>query len=273
MEQNRLADSKLGVSLCYNHFGRLAEQSGDYDKALESYKNSYVLMYGHRDRWHWLESCFSVAKVYLTMGQLEKAANYISEGLKTAIEIKSPEHIACAYYLKAEYDEKTGNYKTAIEYYKKHLAYTDSITSEMNLNRLNNLRVNYIAEKGNREKEFISRAYVMEQQKKKIIFFFLIIVVLGSVVAITSLVYALNVKAKMQSLIKKASIARQEFFTNVTHEFRTPLTVILGCAEELKSKSITGELAIEVDAISRQGQRLLALVNQLLDITKVRSSI
>ena len=33
MKQNRLADSKLGISLCHNHFGRLAELSGDYVKA------------------------------------------------------------------------------------------------------------------------------------------------------------------------------------------------------------------------------------------------
>ena len=46
MEHNRLADSKLGISLCYNHQGRLAEQEEDYSKALESYKKSYSLMSG-----------------------------------------------------------------------------------------------------------------------------------------------------------------------------------------------------------------------------------
>ncbi|MCR8893833.1 response regulator [Bacteroides sp. ET336] len=273
MKQNRLADSKLGISLCHNHFGRLAELSGDYVKALESYKKSYDLMYGYKDRWHWLESCFSLARVYIVMGHPEKAGRYIDEGLETAKRIKSLEHLAEVYRLKAEFDEKTGNYKRAIENFRKHLTYTDSLANEKNINRMSNLSVNYIAEKGDREKEFISRAYVSEQQKKEIIFYFLIIVVFGSAIAITSLIYALRVKAKMQSVIKKASIARQEFFTNVTHEFRTPLTVILGCAEELKLKSVTKESAVEIDAISRHGHRLLALVNQLLDIAKARSSI
>ena len=68
-------------------------------------------------------------------------------------------------------------------------------------------------------------------------------------------------------------MARQEFFTNVTHEFRTPLTVILGCVADLKSKAGARESVAEIDAISRQSQRLLTLVNQLLDIAKVRSSI
>ena len=273
MEQNRLANSRLGISLCYNHFGRLAEQSGDYSKALESYKNSYSLMHEDKDRWHWLESCLSIANIYLVMGQARNACNYLNEGLKTATEIKSWEHMAEAHRLKALFDEKNGDYKASLENYRKYLAYTDSVDNEKNINQLNNLRINYITEKGNKEKEVINQAYVNEQLKKKIILYLLFVVILASAAAISSLIYALKVKANMQNIIKKASLARQEFFTNVTHEFRTPLTVILGCAEELKSKLTTKEYATDLDAISRQGQRLLTLVNQLLDIAKVRSSI
>lgn len=271
MEQNRLADSRLGVSLCYNHFGRLAEQMGDYRKALESYQSAYDLMTGDKDRWHWLESCLSIAKVYLAMGQSGQARPYLDEGLKTATEIKSWEHQAEAYRLKALFDEANGHYQAALDNHRKYKAYTDSLTNEKKINRLNNLRLKYITEKGNKEKEIISQAYNDEQQQKQVILYSLITVILVSAAAISLLIYALRVKAKMQNVIKKASRARQEFFTNVTHEFRTPLTVILGSAQELKAKARTP--SVELDAISRQGQRLLTLVNQLLDIAKVRSAI
>lgn len=273
MEQNRLAKSKLGISLCYNHFGRLSELGGNYAKALESYKNSYDLMLDDKDKWHWLESCLSIARVYLATGQIANARRYLGEGLETAKNINSWEHLKEAYLLKSVYEEKSGNYEASLQNYKMHSAYTDSIATEKNINHLNNLRVNYITEKGNREKASISHAYASEQQKKRIILYFLLVVILVSAAAISSLIYALKVKAKMQEIIKETSLARQEFFTNVTHEFRTPLTVILGCAEELKSKSVDEEHAAEVDAISRQGKRLLTLVNQLLDIAKVRSAI
>ena len=273
MEQNRLAKSKLGISLCYNHFGRLSELGGNYAKALESYKNSYDLMLDDKDKWHWLESCLSIAKVYLATGQIANARSYLNEGLETAKNINSWEHLKEAYLLKSVYEEKSGNYEASLQNYKMHSAYTDSIATEKNINHLNNLRVNYITEKGNREMASISHAYASEQQKKRIILYFLLVVILVSAAAISSLIYALKVKAKMQEIIKETSLARQEFFTNVTHEFRTPLTVILGCAEELRSKAVDEEHAAEVDAISRQGKRLLTLVNQLLDIAKVRSAI
>lgn len=271
MEQNRLADSRLGVSLCYNHFGRLAEQMGDYRKALESYLSAYDLMADDKDRWHWLESCLSIAQVYLATGQGGQARTYLDEGLKTATEINSWEHLAEAYRLKALFDEANGHYRAALDNHRKYKAYTDSLTNEKKINRLNNLRLKYITEKGNKEKEIISQAYNDEQQQKQVILYSLITVILVSAAAISLLIYALRVKAKMQNVIKKASRARQEFFTNVTHEFRTPLTVILGSAQELKAKAKTP--SVELDAISRQGQRLLTLVNQLLDIAKVRSAI
>lgn len=271
MEQNRLADSRLGVSLCYNHFGRLAEQMGDYRKALESYLSAYDLMADDKDRWHWLESCLSIAQVYLATGQGGQARTYLDEGLKTATEINSWEHLAEAYRLKALFDEANGHYRAALDNHRKYKAYTDSLTNEKKINRLNNLRLKYITEKGNKEKEIISQAYNDEQQQKQVILYSLITVILVSAAAISLLIYALRVKAKMQNVIKKASRARQEFFTNVTHEFRTPLTVILGSAQELKAKTRTP--SVELDAISRQGQRLLTLVNQLLDIAKVRSAI
>ena len=46
MEQNRLASSKLGISLCYNHFGRLSEQDGNWSKALGSVMRSKIARWG-----------------------------------------------------------------------------------------------------------------------------------------------------------------------------------------------------------------------------------
>lgn len=67
---------------------------------------------------------------------------------------------------------------------------------------------------------------------------------------------------------------RETFFRNVTHEFRTPLTVILGLSRDLQKDSITTDEAHDMGmTIERQGNRILRLVNQLLDISKIRSAI
>jgi DNA-binding response OmpR family regulator/nitrogen-specific signal transduction histidine kinase len=60
-----------------------------------------------------------------------------------------------------------------------------------------------------------------------------------------------------------------KFFTNVSHEFRTPLTLILTPLENLIKNSTTEEEKSHFQLIHRNARRLLNLVNQLLDFRNV----
>ncbi|QCX37957.1 response regulator [Aureibaculum algae] len=67
---------------------------------------------------------------------------------------------------------------------------------------------------------------------------------------------------------------KSNLYTNITHEFRTPLTVILGMANTLKSnieekEFDTAEKSVEM--ITRNGNNLLRLVNELLDLAKLEN--
>lgn len=60
------------------------------------------------------------------------------------------------------------------------------------------------------------------------------------------------------------------FFTNITHEFRTPLSLILGPAEESLSRSdLPTPVYKSLELIQRNTKRLLRLVNQLIEFRKV----
>lgn len=68
--------------------------------------------------------------------------------------------------------------------------------------------------------------------------------------------------------------SKTKLYSNITHEFRTPLTVILGMADTLKTNvkdnSFEGaEKSLEM--IRRNGKNLLHLINELLDLAKVES--
>jgi len=68
--------------------------------------------------------------------------------------------------------------------------------------------------------------------------------------------------------------AKTDFFTNVSHEFRTPLTLLLGPAEDAltdESDPVDGRQRERVEVILRNGQRLLKLVNTLLDFSRLES--
>jgi signal transduction histidine kinase len=66
--------------------------------------------------------------------------------------------------------------------------------------------------------------------------------------------------------------AKTAFFGNVSHEFRTPLTLMLGPVEDLLQKDeVTGEDRAGLEVVRRNGERLLKLVNTLLDFSRIEA--
>jgi signal transduction histidine kinase/ligand-binding sensor domain-containing protein/DNA-binding response OmpR family regulator len=71
---------------------------------------------------------------------------------------------------------------------------------------------------------------------------------------------------------KKLSDFKERLFTNISHEFRTPLTLILGPLEDLLlRKTLEGTVEKSLRLIQKQSKRLLRMVNQLLDYQKAEA--
>ncbi len=73
--------------------------------------------------------------------------------------------------------------------------------------------------------------------------------------------------------LKELDKAKSRFFTNISHEFRTPLTLIIGPLEYQIKKLRAGIAGDEEDleVALRNSKRLLRLVNQILDVAKLES--
>ncbi len=74
--------------------------------------------------------------------------------------------------------------------------------------------------------------------------------------------------------LKEINQLKSSFYTNITHEFRTPLTVILGMANSLESsikENQQAESEHSLEMIRRNGNNLLSLVNEMLDLSKLEN--
>lgn len=71
--------------------------------------------------------------------------------------------------------------------------------------------------------------------------------------------------------LKAMDTMKTRFFTNISHEFRTPLTLIKGPIEKMEQSHENQISTFNIKMIRRNANRLLGLVNQLLDLSKLDS--
>lgn len=80
-------------------------------------------------------------------------------------------------------------------------------------------------------------------------------------------IYDLNNKVKVE---KQLTEYKLRFYTNISHEFRTPLTIIKGSMERIMSiQQIPGEMKSPLSSMRKGTDRMLRLINQLLEFRKM----
>lgn len=85
---------------------------------------------------------------------------------------------------------------------------------------------------------------------------------------------AMETEKKRNEALQELDRAKTVFFNNISHEFRTPLTLMLGPLEELLTdnhKKLSNEVLGNIKTTHRNAIRLLKLVNTLLDFSRITS--
>ncbi len=140
------------------------------------------------------------------------------------------------------------------------------------VNRIQNTSLNI--ERNRQEREMAEAKLKLEKERtaRHIDYTIFALVVLALTGALATFFYIQRIHRRNHLVLKRLSALRENFFTNVTHEFRTPLTVILGLSRDLQAPD-AADVKGKAQTIERQGKGLLALINQLLDISKIKSAV
>lgn len=248
-----------------------------------------------------------LAGIYIEQGKYAEAHKHLQQAIPVLEKNGNKHSLSICYTQMGDIQLHNKNNTAAAKYYSKSLVLTNQLSNrylELRNEKglwqalretdpaaaLKHLEVCFtlsdtlFREESAREMSNFKAKYKNQELAKKneeyarynrLILLVSIIVLTLMILALAAMFFAFKQKAKAHHIAQDVEKMRTNFFTNITHEFRTPLTVILGISKKLQH----GNLAPDEDPktllgmINRQGTNLLGLINQLLDISKVKSEI
>ncbi len=269
--------STIGLIRSYSNLGETYLLQKDYNRAKANFSKA---------KWHseiserqtsltYIHD--KLAEAFIGMKQLDSASIYLDRSLELATEKDDYSVIESIYFHLSRLEKEKGNYKRALEYYELHKKVADSLSRTQKDKELAEIQAKYDTEK--QEKEIIGLQ--QENEKRTLwrnVFAVGTLATLGFALLLFQLFRLRNRKNKARLAaeetqrleLEKLDKMKSRFFGNISHEFRTPLTLILGPLEKIR-KNIDNSLQPTVDIIERNGNRLLKLINQLLDLSKIES--
>ncbi len=297
LASNERTNSVIGMGLCNFNIGTVYDRQGDYEKALAQYLKAYETL-EKLDKSHWVRACLSIGETYMALGNNRRAKSYLDEGLVVAIEIDFPAYIRQAHALLSDYWFAVGDYRRSTEELRQSVAWADTVRKELEASRFMEPRIRYETGRFTRQIAQMDEAARVQAARQRTA----ILMALPFILALIFLSIFLHARRK-QSQRKAAELKnlermRSNFFTNITHELRTPITVINGLSGHLaakmqetakmqeaarlqeattdrpsSSKYAIGEQARDLEAIRRQGEHLMHLVNQLLEFSRSEAGV
>lgn len=275
LEKNMECKSKLGVALCYNHFGRLYELSNMPDHALEEYEKAYNTLKDDADKWHTLETILNMAHAHINRKDYSHALQKLDIAMKMANEIGSIEHKSKTHELYYYLFNQKGDIRKALDHHLRAEELEDSLLDTKTIMLIQDTRLAIERELNESERKKAKDDLTKERYRSHLMLIGALIIILLALVFIGFLCYKLHIRTIRQRISRKTQKDQEAFFTNITHEFRTPLTVILGLGHQLEDEEISNmnQVRLAAKMIVRQGNSLLGLINQLLDVAKMKSAV
>ena len=275
MECNQAIDNKMGEALCHLHFGELHEDERRFSHAIDDYRKAYDELDGLNERWYWLESCLALARVSIKMGEKEDAQEYLQQAEVESMLIGSREHQAQAHLTHYELARLEGNPQEALEHYVKGTELLDSIYGIKKNDEMRSQIVDYERTRASGQVDQLNKDITNLKRLRNVQRILIALLTLMAAAIIASLIYAMRVRNRTQRLMRQVEETRSLFFTNVVHLLRTPLTAIMGAADNIVTNAadVPPEQQKNVEIIDRHGRNLLLLVDRILEVGSVRSEI
>lgn len=244
-----------------------------------------------------LGACFNaLAKLSLRSGNPGKAEDYATHALEISKKVNSRFDEKNDLQVFSEVYAKQGDYVRAYDYHVKYSQLNQQLFSEENIRKIEQMRNQHTIEKQEAENEFLRKQKELDLKiigRQKIIIVLSAVGILLLVVIVIISRRALLVRKRLNLQIQKQhdkiqtdknlieqqanklqelDEAKSRFFANVSHDLRTPLSLIIGnleLAQDDDDSAYSPASKKSLDTAIKNSKRLLYLTDEINDLTKL----
>jgi signal transduction histidine kinase/DNA-binding response OmpR family regulator len=220
------------------------------------------------------DSYSDLGLIYLNMKDYGRSIEYLEKTLESFSSVENKFPLAKSFdYLATAYAGK-GNYKKAYEYQLKHDLLQDTLLDITNEEQIIKLETEFKVKEKEALIEFQDKQMNLQNEKisqQRILnFAFGFIVILLLIVVV---LYYVNIKRrkKINKQLKLLDRSKSRFFTNISHEMRNPLTLIMAPLQNLSEKMKNSPFHEDIQLACSNSKKLLDRVNEILDLSKLES--
>ncbi len=212
-----------------------------------------------------------LGKVYIEIGEIEKATIAISKGISTAKKIDLKEQVRDASLMLSQLYLDLGDFQKAYEFQTQYIAFKDSIQNMETVQELANQRTEY--EVGLKQAEVDLLEVRQENQRIFLIGLsvFLLVFLVGIIIVYRFYLIKKHLSQALESKkneLENLNHTKDKFFSIISHDLRSPVSAFLGISrmiEMLVKTKKTDELLQLTSEIDKSVNRLSSLLDNLLN--------
>ena len=265
----------INLGINYYKMGRCEEGRDSYLKSLEFLKS----FDDPRNKAYALNG---LSNSYCCLEDYKRAREYAEQNIELADSIDHLELLTLGYESLAYASAGEQHYDSAFHYFERYIHLQDSFENRQNKDVYAELEIKF--QTGQKEKEIVQKELELSKQanlRNKII-----IGAIFAILLLTAIFQYLRNKQKLKQKEAELSLQLEQaeadklrefdqlkstFFANISHEFRTPLTLIKTPLQDLIKGKLKGSPEKYFRIMNRNADRLMNLINQLLDLSKLES--
>lgn len=267
-----------GIAIEKNNIAENLVKKGELTRAKKLFEESFAFFESKQEKNNAPLVLCNLADLELKSGNPMLALARTNRALEIVGDMKNYGTLEKIYDLRAKAFEGLGDFKSAFQAARQFETCRDSVHAAERSQQVAEVEARF---RTSEQQSLIAQQNLqLERQQNRNRW--LIAAALFALLAGAGIAYFLKEKRRRAELnlklqasetdrLRELDRVKSAFFANISHEFRTPLTLLVGPLGEMERGTFRGDAKKYFSIMRRNASRLLQLVNQLLDLSRLES--